>query len=77
LVCLLDAPFDRCPAGFAYLSGLLLRGCWRARLKAANDATTASLIVLMLLVSLNQGFLLARSTRQAQPCRAKRFPIVP
>jgi hypothetical protein len=39
-----------------------------AAVKAANDATTASLIVLivfMLLVSLNQGFLLARSTRQA------------
>jgi hypothetical protein len=32
LVCLLDTPFDRCPAGFAYLlTGLLLRGYWHAR----------------------------------------------
>ena len=31
LVCLLDTPFDRGPAGFAYLlTGLLLRGCWSA-----------------------------------------------
>ena len=30
LVCLLDTPFDRCPAGFTYLlTGLLLCGRWQ------------------------------------------------
>jgi hypothetical protein len=64
LVCLLDTPFDRCPAGFAYLTGLLLRGCWHlAAIMAVNDATAASpiiLLVLMLLVSLNASFSCAR-----------------
>jgi hypothetical protein len=37
LVCLLDTPFDRCSAGFAYLlTGLLLRCYWRARRHHGN-----------------------------------------